>query len=97
MLTQIIVDSEDNLSRKVWNFYSTDQLGGSGSILFVLDSYRFETRDDLEAEFKLRFGNPHWNRIDKRENTIAKPRVPQDVVDCAREDIQSRIVFEDEL
>ena len=78
-----IIQNDGDLKRERWIFYLC--IGISAQLF--LDSYVFETRIS-RGNWK---GRNWYYRIDKRNNTIDCPVVPQDIITAAKSKIHLAI------
>ena len=71
MRTEIIRPDGD-LKREVWTF----DLQLIYHLCIYFDRYSFQTRETRRHKWKVQ---THWDRLNRRDNTIASPPLPPDV------------------
>lgn len=79
-----VVRTEDELHQQVWRFTLLDRR-------VVIDSYSYQTRPTKRHKFRV---EKHWQRCDRRDNTLDYPPLPYDVIEQSLRGIRSQIQFE---
>lgn len=96
MNIEIIKVSPWELDREVWRFY-LDCPMGTGSIKVKVDQFCYEVRETKRHGWKLKAGEPVYNRLRRNrgygDEVTVPPVVPEDVLEDLKKELVNKLEF----
>jgi len=92
MLVEVIRD-RNKLVRQKYRFDVSTELYSNSKVEIKLDGYFDESRKTTRHKYQI---ERKWTRLTRRDNTIERPEIPEDVIKEARQKVIQSIIFVEE-